>query len=1409
MQYQKPLMTAPTTTGEKIASGLGELTGMTIPAGGLYSVAGSKLVPRLIPAVAKGLAPRIGRMIIPGAFSGAVYEGGKAALEGEPAGDIAKQAAIGAALFSGGDIAARGLVKAAIGAWKRLKSAPKPEIPAVPKRPPLAPPAAPGEGHVYRPVSWRPGPTAKPVPIATREIPRPVAEAPPAVPIATKKIPRPTVETPPVAPIAPAPIVRTPEIKELPKTKPVKSGIKIPIEERTFEEVGSRKVKSYMYEHPELKPFYQTEAQRLLNELRDTVKGEKFFDRNPEGDLIVTGTRRFTSEPIERIKDATGASYEEIKNALLRIIKDEGQENQALAKKIELVIDDNLSQGGKTLEGYVFPPDESYLVLRNRIRQREVATPNELEVISDIEKMAAKPEHISIQTGVGTTAGPTARRVIIQRLQKALDIPIRVGRYQRTAPRAHGIFKTKSEVIRSKLAEDIPVIAHETGHYLDKLFNIRNNIVDEATRNELINLGKGQSKKPVTQFKEGIAEFIRRYLSSEDMQAIAPNFHNIFENTVKQEPKIWDALQQFRQDYKDYMSSGAVARVKAAISVGEKQKRKVTVDRIMSSAIDELRPIDTFVEKATGGKRGILSAAENPFVQFWLARGWTGKARAMINYGVLDSSGKKIGPSLREILKPVSGKIDDFRAYITAKRAIELHSRKIEPGIAFDDARKTVMELNSPEFIATHEKLKTFQDQVLNQLVESGVISAELKATIRQLNQEYVPFFRLFEEQAGGVGFGKRGFGDLTQPVKKIKGSGRTIVDPLESIIKNTYFLTNIAKRNNVGRVLVDFAEKFEGMGKFVEKVDPKIYPTTFKISEISGMLEKLGANIPKDALEKIATIFRPQMTGAPKENILAVFRNGKRELYQLDPELYRATLFLDKEAMNTLTKILSYPTSWLRAGATLTPEFMIRNISRDAMSAWVYSKYGFIPIVDTIRGLFHVLKRDDLYQKWLSSGGASANFVSLERDYLQGDMRRLITKDIWPKMKNYAVHPLDVLRALSEFSEEATRLGEFGKGLKVELKRGATEAEALQKATLSSRDVTLDFSRMGTAGRPANQLIAFFNASVQGLDKMRRVFTKGGIKGIANSTFKASVGITLPSVYLWFLNHDDPRYQELPQWRKDLFWNILTKDHVISIPKPFELGIIFGTLPERMLDWFKDNDREAMKQWKHTLTEVTFPNWIPTALLPVIETVSNYSFFRGQPITPQGEQYLLKQEQYGPYTTEAAKAMSKLTGTGREEAALSPREIENLVRGYTGGLGGHGLAGISAVMPKESPTPKKDISEYPGIKGVLSEHYKGSASIDRFYKELEEIEKKAKTAKKYAEAGKPIPEKLRYNPGQLSAMRSIQRQLADLRKQRNEVFKSKTMTPEQKKKSLDRINMEMINRARVTTGKEVIKTGS
>ena len=140
------------------------------------------------------------------------------------------------------------------------------------------------------------------------------------------------------------------------------------ISDRTFDSVGFRNVKAFQYTYPQLKKYYSGIANELLGDINSTVKGEKTPIFAEDGSISgYAGTPRQTSSSIERIKDATGASYDKISDALNRIITDNGQENIALAKRIELVMDDMLSDGYTAFDGTDVPPNENYIAEKGNI----------------------------------------------------------------------------------------------------------------------------------------------------------------------------------------------------------------------------------------------------------------------------------------------------------------------------------------------------------------------------------------------------------------------------------------------------------------------------------------------------------------------------------------------------------------------------------------------------------------------------------------------------------------------------------------------------------------------------------------------------------------------------------------------------------------------------------------------------------------------------------------------------------------------------------------------------------------------------------------------------------------------------------------------------------------------------------
>ncbi len=973
----------------------------------------------------------------------------------------------------------------------------------------------------------------------------------------------------------------------------------------------------------------------------------------------------------------------------------------------------------------------------------------------------------------------TSRRDIVNYLQKSLDIPIRIGRYR---GKAAGIFKVKPEVIRTRLANNLPVIAHEVGHYLDKKLGLS----DKAYDAELLKLGEPRSAPTYSKEqirKEGVAEFMRLYLTNPTAaQEMAPRYSTEFAAKMSANPDIHDVLLQARSDIYNWANQPAKARILGHISIGDRQQsRKMSLDRLYTTLVDELYPIEKFVKEIAGED---ISIEDNPFLQAWLSRGWVGKAETFLHHGVVDKKFNKIGPSLKEVLQPAKGRLDDFRAYIVAKRAEELHARGLETGMDHQDVLTVIKELESPAFKKALEELVIFQEAVLDRLVESGVIDLDAVKAMRAMNQQYVPFYRVFEEM-GTHAFGISKYANVVSPIKRMKGSARDVIDPLESIIKNTFFIINVAERNNVGRLIVELAEKKEGAGKWVEKVDAPIKATTFELGEIKNVLELAGVDTQNLDIDQVATIFKTNPFPASKEHIITVFKNGKKEFYQLDPDLYRATLALDKEMAGLFINLLAIPAKTLRAGAIFTPEFMVRNPIRDVVRAMVVSEYGFTP-VDLVRGLFSTVNKDDLYWKWKAAGGAHGMWASLDRDYLQASMRDLLADSAKDRTLNHIKNPLELLRSLSQVSEQATRLGDMGKGV---MKEGDSRA-GIMKAALASRAL-LDYSRVGSGVKIPNKIIPFFNAPIQDIDVLVRAFRKNPTKMFLYSL----LFITIPSIYLYLINRKDDRYKELPQWQKDQFWIIPTEERLYRIPKPFTLGMAFGTATERIMTYIDTQDPSSLDGYAQELISGALPSILPTAFLGWLEIYTNKSFFTGRPIIPRGEERLDPELQYGLYTSETAKLIGRTF-------SVSPRQADHLFRAYGGGLARYGTritdALINIVREEEFEKPAGTAADLPLIGAFVPRVWHGSDSIEKFYKQLEEAERlHASTKRRRGTTVEPSD--------RLRALRKVATDLSKLRQKSQTIEVDKNLTAEQKREQLDFISIFQINMARRAIGRELI----
>lgn len=143
-------------------------------------------------------------------------------------------------------------------------------------------------------------------------------------------------------------------------------------ETRDYSEVGKRNINAYQYDNPEVKPYFQDIAKGMLQDLKNSTKGERFItgdiSQTGNGDFEYTGTKRDVPNDIAQMLDGVDGkyklSYKDIENGLNAIIQDEGAENNVASKRIEFFIDQRLRNGYTDFfYGDEFAPNQEYLNL--------------------------------------------------------------------------------------------------------------------------------------------------------------------------------------------------------------------------------------------------------------------------------------------------------------------------------------------------------------------------------------------------------------------------------------------------------------------------------------------------------------------------------------------------------------------------------------------------------------------------------------------------------------------------------------------------------------------------------------------------------------------------------------------------------------------------------------------------------------------------------------------------------------------------------------------------------------------------------------------------------------------------------------------------------------------------------------
>lgn len=868
------------------------------------------------------------------------------------------------------------------------------------------------------------------------------------------------------------------------------------------------------------------------------------------------------------------------------------------------------------------------------------------------------------------------------------------------------------------------------------------------------------------------------------------------------------------------------------IQLSGKDRQTRTISKVgedlITSLSDSLHPL--FVARKAYYKNGGTFDRIDPYK---LARNYAGLESRILRF-IEDTTlnGKTLAPNgkpLMEIVDPVINKVEireNFTAYAVSKRVIEktnegkvLSTKEeiVDPktgevttktkGITKEDAQVTVnkyenliIEGTNKTYGQVFRELVEYQKRIIEFMVESGVLDRKQADAMFAANKDFVPFYRVLEDQISG------GESRLVgNPFKKFKGSDKIIKDPIESIFKNTWTIISATEKNRVNSSFIDMV-----------KQKPEAFPYITKAKDIKAtnispeQLSKIVDN-PKHLNENARdgfTFFTRGYNNKLNLGQIEFLKDGKREVWNVGKDIAEALDSLNRTEASTFVKILSAPSKLLRAGSVLNPDFVIASIQRDTIGVGVHSKNFFLPFYSTAVGLSHVLKKTPQFKEFVSSGGFQSMITSLDRNYFNKDINKFAKQH---KFRNQVKNPIEMLRVFNETYESATRMGDYLLTKKRLRKKypNRSEKDIIEMSGYNTRDL-MDFAKQGSAIKNANRIYAFLNAQIRGGEKFIDTIRKRPGAFAA----KTIAFVQLPTIALWLKNHDDPRYKRLSQLDKDLNWIIITGDGSVDerdkytiyrIRKPHDVGLLVGTGTEKILDHLYKNNNKIDIEKSIDETINIFSNLYnfgvyPDAVRPLAENWANRSLYTKNPIYSAKGENLVPMLEYGPYTSEVSKLIGEALYSLGIEKFSSPAQIDNVIKSYTGSLGRLALFGTDYVLQKTGVVdkiemPDWELADYPIVKSFILGHPKGRSSyIENFLKRYEKDLPKINSYYKLVEEGQTEKaESLFANDLEKQMILPTGELLIDMFSLVKFEVENKTSTGEDKRKNINKIYDRMI----------------
>ena len=785
---------------------------------------------------------------------------------------------------------------------------------------------------------------------------------------------------------------------------------------------------------------------------------------------------------------------------------------------------------------------------------------------------------------------------------------------------AIGEFMTKSENVHVRQTNDLPVLAHEAGHAMDKRFSLLKK-ADLVVRSELErNLSPAMKQAYPAQLHvvEGLAEFFRETMLNADAAAKAyPAMTQYLQTAV--DAKTWQNLQEVFAEANRYFGSDALTRYGLAFNPTTTETSKLEALKSKDTYTQAKEWWLTHITDDLYGAKKVADLTGSRDIEFAVraTRNAQSQAAQCVLQGVTDVNGQKTGGSLVEAMKAGNLNFDDqahraaLNTYLGIQHALEDQARGVQifadPTLESAATMRSALDSLEAQYPGIQDAAKATVRFVKNVrdtwLVGTGLISKEQADIWDREAPNYVPMNRFFENdtKVSGKKKGKSGDG---QVVHKQYGSARDVNPILDNIISFTNNAVQAGRLNRARAMIFQSIHNTEGLGWLAELAPKQTKVDTLKTDQAAAKLTKdtiaevasrgydIDAKEVEDILKTVLPSVLTRITQVARKggDYVSYFKDGKEVSYHVhDKTLFAALEAMKPETIGPVARFIAKMnrkfTSFV---TTMNPAFNIAsNPARDFQTAMMtqdnISEFGGL-LAEVARNtkpfwneMFTGSGSDQTMREYFALGGWGEG-VSGNTDAVFDSSKDTQTVQ---KLKQAKRKAGEAWEGFSGGIEQYLRANEYV----LSRKAGMSAEEALFRAA----NITTDFSRGGVWSKKINRVVPFFNAGLQGLTKEYRYLTgldrKAGQSRVETAA-KRLTHFALASIVLGSLealagtgfDPDDKEakeaYSRLSTYQKNNSYCIyIGNGKFFTVRKPRELGILTSLTARLVEEELYDNE--------------------------------------------------------------------------------------------------------------------------------------------------------------------------------------------------------------------------------------------